>query len=451
MTVPGWLQTLLAVTLLWVGAGSSAHAGEAPRRLVLAHYMACCPFAGPDASVTDLSAEIAMAASAGIDGFSVNFGAYRAEPHYQRIIARLFEAATSFPEFHLLLSFDQMDAAEAIEIASLYAAHPSSLRAGGDLVVSGFGLSPSWAEAFTAGLGRRGIPVRLVPDILTGGCGIVRRVLGCGSELAARRRILREAPSLAGLFTFGAGRPYDELAAELRAVTSLLVRRNQIHMAGISPFYRGLATNARVFESSGFAGMSQLWMAAIESGTPWVQLVTWNDWNEATYLRPFDRPLVTVWRDHPAWQRLPDHGAYLRASRYYMEWFKSGRPPTIARDELFYFYRPHPKTAEGVIDFTPERRGRPSHVETLTDAVHLATFLTAPAELSIRIGAKTHDVVVPTGPGLVSVPLSQGDVAVELRRHGSPSMTAALPIPISRFAMPGNFNYLSGDVVLEPR
>ncbi|MDC7786715.1 endo-1,3-alpha-glucanase family glycosylhydrolase [Rhodoplanes sp. TEM] len=438
------LGTILAALAVTIAAPAGADAGEAPPRLVLAHYMACCPRSGLEATVADLSAEIAAARAAGIDGFSINFGAYAAEPHYPRIIARLFEAAAAFPDFHLVLSFDQMDVADSIPVAERYADHPSSLTQHGALVVSGFGLTPRWAETFSAGMRERGIPVRLVPNLLPARGGLWARI--SGATASGLRHTLDATPALAGLFTFGAGRPYDELETELRDAAALLARRSRIHMAGISPGYRGLGGNARVFENDGFEGMRRLWRAAIESGTPWVQLVTWNDWNEATYLQPFASPFATVWRDHPAWQRLPDHGGFLAASRWYIDWFKNGRPPPIGRDRLFYFYRPHLEDAEGVVDFAPETRGRPRFADTLVDRVHVATFLAAPADVTVTVGDRSQTTRVPAGAGAVSVPMAIGDVAVELRRPGAAPLRAVLPVPIGRTALPGNFDTLSGEV-----
>ena len=96
----------------------------------------------------------------------------------------------------------------------------------------------------------------------------------------------------------------------------------------MTPFYRGFGGNYRVYETRGFEAWREEWEAAIQHDATWVEIVTWNDWGEASYICPFGEP-----RGHGAVGRAlgadASHTAYLDASRYYIDWYKSGTPPAI--------------------------------------------------------------------------------------------------------------------------
>ncbi|RZN05367.1 hypothetical protein CWO91_30295 [Bradyrhizobium genosp. SA-3] len=268
------------------------------------------------------------------------------------------------------------------------------------------------------------------------------------SDTYVARIVLQQAPDIDGFFSFGAGGPYNEMARSIREISPLMHKNGKLFMAGIAPFYRGLGNNFRVFESNGFEGMQKRWLAAIEADADWVELVTWNDWSEATYLKPFGRPQESIWK-HPAWRSLPDHGAFLQASRFYLDWFKTGAPPPIQRDRIFYFYQLHPRSAEGTRDFSSLDRGRPKFWEQLTDQFHLATFLTSPAHLSVRIGDHSHSLNLPAGAQLVSVPMSLGRVVLRVERGDKLLGEAELPFPIRSDAGTENFNYFTGELALD--
>jgi hypothetical protein len=51
------------------------------------------------------------------------------------------------------------------------------------------------------------------------------------------------------------------------------------------------ADAARYFEYSGYSGMRKLWLDAINVSHPdLVEIVTWNDFIEGTYVSPIDDP-----------------------------------------------------------------------------------------------------------------------------------------------------------------
>jgi hypothetical protein len=116
------------------------------------------------------------------------------------------------------------------------------------------------------------------------------------------------------------------------------------------------------------------------------------------------------------------HVAYLDASRYYIEWFKTGMPPAISADNLFYFYRLHPATLPITVNPADEAagHGRPIGADALRDHLFVTAFLTAPAQLTLHSGAASKTFDLPAGVQHVSMPFEPGIQRFVLQRDGLP-------------------------------
>jgi glucan endo-1,3-alpha-glucosidase len=437
-----WVATVAALLI-----GTYAHAGEAPQKLILAHYMACCPKGGLNSSVDQYEDEIRSAISEGIDGFSINIGAFKAEPNYEKVVDRLYLAAKKYPQFHLVFSFDRLSAEESADLIQKFADDSNSLRYNGRVVVSGWGQDPAWVRDIQALMMQRGISIFLIPNM---NYPLRSPVLTSLFESGAVRsaRLALTTTGVDGVFYFGAGSPYREMVSEIGVISEIARREQKKMMSGISPYYKGFGINSRVFESRGFEGMREMWLAIIAANLDWVQLVTWNDWNEATYLQPFNGPREDIW-SQPGWHNLLNHGGFLKASRYYMEWFRSGRAPRISEDRVFYFYRLHPKASRAIVDFNTMEFGRPRFFERLDDRIYLTTFLTEAAELTIRVGDSAQTIIIPAGAHSSSVPMAVGSVNVSMLRGENLFARETLPLPITPDGLKGDFNYLSGELVIK--
>jgi hypothetical protein len=219
-------------------------------------------------------------------------------------------------------------------------------------------------------------------------------------------------------------------------------------MAGITPYYRGLRTNYRVFENDGFAALVKEWTAAIQTNTAWVELVTWNDWGEDTYLAPLSSTAAAArWTD--TWGSLLSHDGFREVSAYYAEWFKTGRQPQIGGERLYYAYRLHRKYAEGRPVPTEPSATWPRGVGSLVDCVNVLAFLDQPAELTVRIGTVSERVKLAAGASMASVLMDTGEVSFELRRNGAVIASKAGEFPIAGADAWGNFDMLTGKLVAE--
>jgi hypothetical protein len=438
---------LLCLLVLTVPSTAS---GQEPQRLVFAHYMVCCPRSKIDLSgkltqtptIDDFVEEINDAHLAGIDGFALNCGEWNGEPAYRANSAMLFEAARRFgPEFKLFFSADRLTADEAADMVITYGNHPNQLRYQGRPVLSSFGGSNDWAQSIRSRLRERsGGDMFFVPFFFPPS----NHAMTDAADIGA---LVESNSAIDGFFYFGAAGSPDGLARSIRLNAEAWSKRGKLFMAGITPYYRGLGVNYRVFENNGFEALAKEWMAAIETRTTWVELVTWNDWGEDTYLSPLSSKAPSVrWTE--TWGDLLSHDGFREVSRYYSEWFKTERQPSIGAEQIYYAYRLHRKSALGrpvpADSFTTWPRG----VGSLVDRVNVIALLDKPAELTVHIGSLSQRVALPAGVSLASVLMQAGDVSFELTRDGAVIGSKTGEFPISSADTRGNFNMLTGKLLI---
>ncbi len=410
------LAWVLFALLLFAPAPGHA-ATPVRQKMVFAHYMICCPGEGVPPTVAQFEREIVEAQKRGIDGFALNCGGWRAsEPRYREWTLLMYEAARQLGTgFKLFISADGGAQSEIEDMVGTFRNHPNQLKLDGKPVLSTFGGEGAKNEeggpltARAHRLGAMFVPYYYPrPDI---------------TELPNRanaEQILRSFPDIDGWFYFGAAGTGDQISRALSATMPVIRRAGKLAMASATPYYRANGGNFRCFETRGFEGMASEWEAAIASGAQWMELVTWNDWGESTYIAPFGPPdAINIWNSH--WgPKLLSHVAYLDASRYYIDWFKRGRRPKIARDRGFYFYRLHPKGIEVSVDPGAPTKGvgRPAGADGLLDDVFVTLFLTAPAELTIESGTQRQVFPVSAGVQHFAMPFSPGKQHFVLRRAG---------------------------------
>ena len=197
--------------------------------------------------------------------------------------------------------------------------------------------------------------------------------------------------------------------------------------------------------------MAQEWEGAIRDGADWVEITTWNDWGEKTYVAPFGPPSETkIWDgDNPGFGAINySHVAYLDASRYYIDWFKTGRPPRITQDRLFYFYRMEPKAASGR-QFAPDEAQRGmktiSGADALEDNMYVTCFLTRPARLTVHSGDTARTFAVPAGVQHVAMPFDLGAQRFTLTRNGRAVLQKIGEQEIADRQGETRYNYFAGE------
>ena len=151
-------------------------------------------------------------------------------------------------------------------------------------------VDPSWASATIGVAGppsNAPVNIFLVPAFFFGG------------ELPPRAEVQAGfntwSSIVDGLFYWGiagvpgSGGPLDQLPSS-EAYASVLHSAGKLYMAPVTLQFWG-SDAARYFEYSGYQGMRKMWMNAIDVTHPeWVEIITWNDFIEGTYVSPIDDP-----------------------------------------------------------------------------------------------------------------------------------------------------------------
>ncbi len=417
-----------------------------PVKKVFAHYMVCCPTVGGAATLDDYKREIQEAQKRGVDGFALNCGNWQKnEPHYKARTLLMYEAARQLGTgFQLFVSADGAALDEIPDIIRTLKNHPNQFRYNGKPVLSTFA-----GEGADNAIGK--IRIRIAHD--EGAVYVPYyyprpNITELPKEEHAAQ-LTRDFPDLDGYFYFGAAGTGEQIAHSNALLAKAWLNLGKIYMAGITPYYRGNGGNFRAYETRGFEGMAQEWEGAIQSGATWVELVTWNDWNESSYLAPFGAPQETsLWNGHFG-PKMLSHVAYLDSSRYYIDWFKTGAPPPIVEDQIFYFYRLHPASLPVTVNASDETKGkgRPGGADKLLDNVFVTAFLTAPAQLTIHSGATEKTFDLPAGAQHISMPFAPGVQRFVLQRQGKILFDKIGEHEISATDGAGRFNYFAGSVM----
>lgn len=402
-----------------LAALTATRASSVPKR-VFAHYMVCCPTAGGGATVADFKNEIRQAQARGLDGFALNCGGWDKGDgaYYKQRCVQIYESARQLGTgFHLFVSMDYCcgnGLEETRDALQTFRSHPNQFKVGGKPVLSTFA-----GESRDPKTGQD--KITLVQSL--GGFFVPYFYPKTYQEHPAPTdvdQVLHDYSNLDGYFYFGAVGDGASISRSNRRLARAWHAAGKVFMADVSPYYRSFG---RLSETHGFTSMAQEWEGAIQDNADWIEITTWNDWSEKTYVAPFGPPSETkLWdgSSNSFGTINYSHVAYLDASRYYIDWFKTGKRPRITQDKLFYFYRTEPKAATGK-QFAPNETERGltaiSGADTLEDHVYMTCFLTKPARLTIHSGSASRAFVVPAGIHHVEMPFSLGEQRFTLTRN----------------------------------
>ena len=347
-------------------------------------------------------AEVRRAGAIGLDGFSVDILSFEGE-HWERVRQLLDAAQRVDPGFKILLMPD-MEAAfkdhpeKLAEAIRQLAAHPAVYRwPDGRLVVAPFNAqrqTAAWWKNWLEKLKEQGVDIAFLP-------------LFQGWRTYAKDF----APISAGFSDWGWRTPKAQ--ASWRDVPQQAHQFVPVWMAPVSPQdFRPYAF--KFWEAGNSENFRVMWENAIAGGADWVQLITWNDYSEHTEIAP----------------STGIQSAFYDLSAYYISQFKTGRPPVLRRDALYYFYRKHSTTAspaKQTQQFAPVASDR----DPPRDEIELLALLTSPGRLEIEIGGQTKSLEAPGGLTSFCVPLNEGRPIFRLRRSGQPVITVTGAFQIS--------------------
>ena len=449
-----------------------ASASASAQRMVFAHYMLANQDYAPDTptgepNIASYEREIRQAQAIGIDGFALNAGGWLNEPRYIRRASEILEAAYRLHTgFKLMFSADMCcsnDDDDVMDMMRRFANNPrySALyfKHDGRFVLTTFagsnrgpqfwqqlrdnlerGTGPSQRTApnaltYVSGIPSSApLPIFLVPSFFWG--GELPRAGDINAGLSDYASIIDGAFYWGIAAVPGLGHPPDQLPSS-DAYASALRAAHELYMAPIC--FQFWAANAdRYYEYSGYSGMRALWMDAIQTSHPdWVEIITWNDFIEGTYISPIDDPARYIGANDLGASIAPvstlhffhSHRGATDLLAYFIAWYKTGHQPTLHNDTIFWAYRT-------LLATEPPKNHPPIKLYgPIADAVYVTANLISPAELHVTIGATTRSIALPAGSTDVQLPLTTGPAPhFELTRNHSLLTQAKGDDPISATA-----------------
>jgi len=451
------------------------------QRMVFAHYMLAnqdyvSDDAGSEQVVASYEREILQARAIGIDGFALNAGGWFKEPRYIRRASEMFEAAHRLHGgFKLMFSADMCcsnDVADIEDMMRRFANNPRYaalyFKKDGKFVLTTFagtkqgpaswqqlrvdlehGLHPSLRDApgalssASAVPSSAPLPIYLVPAFFWG--GELPRAADIQAGMADYASVIDGALywGIAGIPALG--HPPDQIPSS-QAYASELHRAHKLYMAPICFQFWG-ANAARYYEYSGYSGMRAMWKDAIGVSHPdWVEIITWNDFIEGTYVSPIDDPARYAGANDLGAGVAPvstlhffhSHRGATELLAFFIQWYKTGREPAIRNDSVYWAYRSQLATPE-------QLAGSIRLYGPLADVVYVTANLTSPAILHVSFGEHSTSIPLPSGSTDMQVPIAAGLAPhFELTRGQSRLAQADGDEPVVSTAHDPNLYYSTG-------
>jgi glucan endo-1,3-alpha-glucosidase len=407
----------LLTSLAEVSAANSPH-------YVFAHYMVC--YADYGANVAGYERDIQEAQAAGIDGFVLDVGTWN-DPslmYYNQRVELIYQAAERLGNgFKLSFFVEFWNPTNITNLVVTFANRTNTFWYQGKIVLSAWGMNNvptegwvgvDWTNTVLNPLQSAGYPVFFIPHFWPP----YARELPSYSD--AEFLLTQDGSFVQGLFLFLAdGLPY-QFAQCVSNYTSALHSAGKTFMASYTPNYWGNAqptAGRRYCESDGGEGTMIEWQSIIANQPDWVNLVTWNDFNESTYVSPILNPEQYLYGEgFLATPHRYCHAGYLELSKYYISWYKTGRQPPINQDALFYFYRSHPQHA-----VASDTNDIPVTwwFGDVQDVIYNTVFLTAPAQLVVSSGGNLSTNTLAAGIQSLRTPFAPGPQSFTLLRNGT--------------------------------
>jgi glucan endo-1,3-alpha-glucosidase len=434
----GRIAGLCGLLVSLAAAQPGVLAGQPPAHYVFAHYMVC--FSAYGQSTQGYEREIQEAQAVGIDGFLLDVGAWSGPDwYYKANVQLIYDAADQLNTgFKLSFFIELTNASDVLDMVSTYADRAPTLWYNGRPVLSAWGMNdvPSagwtganWTNGTNSILGllqTNGYPVFFIPHFWPDPVTEL-------PSLQDAQGLLAKYSFLDGLFLFGAAGLPAQLAQCNSNYTAAVHAAGKVFMDSVTPHYWGcgqVSNGRRYFETYGGGGIALQWKSIIANQPDWVNLVTWNDFNESTYVSPVGNP-AAFFSALAAPVRYC-HQGYLELSKRYIAWFKTGQEPPIDRDALFYFYRTHPMAAAAS---NTNDVAVSTFIGDVQDVLYTTVLLLKPADLQIVSGATSLTNSLPSGLNHLRTPFAPGAQTFTLWRNGAQVLSVQGPPIQSQIAL----------------
>jgi hypothetical protein len=363
----------------------------------------------------DMKLEVQRGVNMGLDGFITDIVSDEGI-NWERFLVLMQAAHLVDPDFKILIMAgmpalfrnkpESMQSPQRMaKMLLTLAQYPSAARTvDGRLIVSAFrgnDKSPDWWRQVFAILHDAGEKVYFVPLIQP----------WWDDAGVWKKEVQAFLPIVDGLSTWGprwasAQEKWTGFASEIRAFDKLSFMPVGAQDMRPKSLIYWEAGNTRSYRA--------LWQAAIDGGADWVQLITWNDYSEATEISPSTGTQFSLYD----------------LSAYYLTWYKLGRAPAITRDVLYYAHRVHSMDAKPDASKQPKlfKNAAPDPV---SDQIECLAFATAPGTLRITVGDQVSEQAVNKGFNTMYVPMHEGTPVFTLLRDGKAVVQATSRFPIN--------------------
>ncbi|MFI6582032.1 endo-1,3-alpha-glucanase family glycosylhydrolase [Embleya sp. NPDC050493] len=358
-----------------------------------------------DWALQDMQQEVREATAAGIDGFTVDVLS-TTSAHWTRLKTLIKAAETVDPEFDIVVMPDMTalkditPAALAASMNELAASKVVQRLADGRVVVSPFKaeqVSPQWWADFNAIMANTyKTKVALVPVFLN---------FGANAD--------KYAAVSYGFSNWGNRSPdrQGNIKQDIAKAHSL----GKIWMQPVA--VQDERPNQGIYdEANNTENLRTTWTNAIDGGTDWVQLTTWNDYSEGTQFAPSANSGHT-WVD---------------ISAYYLARLKTGAWPVITRDTVYLTHRVQFAAARPTSGGQTRLMNPRSGTNSPRDTVEVLSFLTAPATVNASIGGKAQPYQATAGLQAKLFPLAYGGNSAAVVRAGRTTATITSPHAVSK-------------------
>lgn len=341
--------------------------------------------------VSDMADDVLRAEAIGIDAFIFNIvsvdpsdGNWLKLPHMLEAIRRVDSGLRVIPNLDAVTEVAPSVEDIAAALRSV-AGHPGIMRAAdGRMLLGSFypenWPTARWKELFSA-LERAGTRISFFGTFLT------------GRHATSDYLALMDAVSLWSANSLGALRRAERFGDWVHAAGKKWTAPVWPQDCRPKDGWYAEAANSLLFRES--------WKSAMASKADNVQIITWNDYTEASEIAPSTGIQY----------------AFYDLAAFYIAWFKSGEQPTITRDVLYYFHRIESTFGAG-LGKRQEKRFELKFSLWPSNDVELLAFLTKPGRLEIEIDGVTTATEAPAGIVSLRAPLRRGRPVFRLRRDG---------------------------------
>ena len=401
----GVVLSLLAVSA--VGLPQSNHVKAIERRqstsgpMVFAHYMLV--FQPPNGDYTN---DINLAKAAGIDAFAVNFEG----PDWALTEGWLtkFYAQAQDLNFKIFISIDTTSVTDkniAANVSKTFATWDSQLKVDGKVVLSSFSVNPPPWDWQTDIIDPIGQPVLFLPgDLTEDPSDILADEAGYGHFTWIH-------PANAAV-----GEPVDGAPTE-QSIDEAFAKwqtPSKPWMAGVAPYYfRSLEPDNWLNAQDDDMWLDR-WMNLLKVKPSFIEIVTWNDFGESSYVGPADTQSTEI-----DYYGNLTHTAFYEMTKVFIKAYKAGQTTinvTAAEENVFFMYRTQPAEINGLQDTADWQQDLPKNASSCKDNVYIFSFLTSPATIYLKSGETTIPLAAPAGVSKGTIPFQYGSQSIAASR-----------------------------------